>query len=38
MVNRHQGRSHAILALVHKLLLVLLVIEELLISNVLLTV
>ena len=37
-VNRHQGRSIAILALVSKLLLVLLVVEELLVSNVLLTV
>ena len=34
----HQGRSHAILVLVHKLLLVLLVVEEFLVSNVLLTV
>ena len=34
----HQGRSHAILALVNKLLLVLLIVKELLVSNVLLTV
>ena len=34
----HQGRSHAILALLNELGLLLLVVKELLVSNVLLTV